>query len=92
MKVEVQKFDRLSDVYRDALLKLQRLGPVSRDPEDVRAWRRVYRGIQQRLRRLELKIGHNVAAGNVLPGPELNGLPPGDNPSDNRLTSGEENA
>lgn len=91
MKVEVQRFYRLSDVYRELLVKLQRLGPVSNDPDEVRAWRRVRRSIQERLRRLESKIGHNLAAGNDLPGQQLNGLPREDNPSDNRLTSGEEN-
>jgi hypothetical protein len=92
MKVEVQKYERLSDVYREMLSKLSRFGPVSNDPEDIRAFRRVRRSLRERLRRCEQATGHNQSCITALAPPLLNGLPPGDNPSDNGSTSGEENA
>ena len=88
---ELRQQERLLRTWKTMLGELDRMGPSSGVDADLQAFRRVRRYIVGQIETTE-GILHKALRRSHSLGLQLNSLPPGDNPSDNRPTSGGENA
>lgn len=89
--IERRQHETLLSTWKGLLQKLNRIGPTSDGFDDLRAFGEVKDYILDRIE-VEESVLHNAKVHRHYSRRRLNGLPAKDNPSDNRSTSGGENA